>query len=73
MHVSDYFVFVYTSSPHNLGNVDPVSTSCPITLNTLLKHHHVSSSLLCIYSMPAYYRYLTKVHDGQPFYLRLSE
>ena len=44
-----------------------------ITPNTLLKHHHVSSSLLFIYPMPAYYRYLTKMHDGQPFYLRLSE
>ena len=31
MQVSDYFVFVYSSSPHDLGNLNQVSPSCPIS------------------------------------------
>ena len=38
LQVSDYFVFLYSSSLHNLENVGQVSPSCPITPNTLLKH-----------------------------------
>ena len=75
LQVSDYFVFLYSSSIHNLGNVSRVSPSCPITPNTLLKHPG-SSYIYIMYVVPrffiypaCYYKYLTKVHDGQPSYL----
>ena len=73
LQVSDYFVFVYSSSPHDLGNLNRVSPSCPISIFNIQAAarymYHVSSSLLFYLPYACYYRYLTKVYDGQPFYL----
>ena len=57
--VLDYFVFVYFSLPHNVGNVCKLFLSCPITPNTLKHQAARYTSCSSLLYLPAYYyRYL---------------
>ena len=77
LQVSDYFLYLCILVHHMIWEIwieFPQVVILPLTPSWSIQAaarylYHVSSSLLFYLPYACYYRYLTKVHDGQPFYL----